>query len=148
MNSGSRYVGRGYHLIFETDRFNVTQPKEYYINECCYGDDAAAWLRGRLADSNIEATEPGQEDWGWYIYVFHHGNRYFIGITGYAQDETASNCGEWRLMIGKRRSLREMITGKNRMLQNEPIIGILTRILDAHSDMKCLSIEKQYVIAS
>lgn len=142
-NTRSFCVGPRYHLIFETDRFNVSQPKEHYINECCYGDDAAAWLRDRLAELDIEAGEPGDEDWGWYVYVFHDGNRYFVGITGFAEVESHGNLGEWRLMIEKCRSLKELITRKNRIVENEPIIGILMGIIDAQADMKLLGIEKQ-----
>ena len=30
-----------YDIIFTTDRFNLSEPKDYFINDCCYGDDAA-----------------------------------------------------------------------------------------------------------
>ena len=130
-----------YDLLFETDRFNLSQPKEYFINDCCYGDDLAAWLRGKLAEMSIEATQPGQEDWGWYLDVRHNGNSYFVGIGGNAQDETSGNRGEWRLMVEKHRSLMERLLGKNRLAGNEDIIKILQRIIEDEPGMIFMRIE-------
>src|SRR5690349_18400205 len=124
-----------YDLLFQTDRFNLSRPKEYFINECCYGDDLAAWLRGKLAEMSIEATEPAQEDWGWYIDLRHNGNAYFVGIGG-NKDETSGNMGEWRLMIEKHRSLKEKLLGKNRIARNEQIITILQGMIENEPDMR------------
>lgn len=133
-------MGPTYDLLFETGRFNVTQPKEYYINECCYGEDTAAWLRDRLAELSIGVTEPEQEDWGWYVYVYYNEDRYFIGITGHSVDKSSGNRGEWALMVEKRRSLKEVITGKNRLVESEPIFDILKRLIEAQPDMMFLGI--------
>ena len=53
-----------YDLIFSTDRFNLSQPREYFINDCCYGDDAARWFVEQLRSRGLTVTEPDQEDWG------------------------------------------------------------------------------------
>jgi hypothetical protein len=134
-------VAKGYDLLFETDRFNLSRPKEYFINDCCYGDDLATWLRGKLDELGILASEPAQEDWGWYLEVHHQGSGYFIGIGGHAEDESFSNRGEWRLMVEKRRSLMEILTGKNRMTENEEIVSILRCVVQSEPDMKFLGIE-------
>ncbi len=130
-----------YDLLFETAKFNLSQPKEHYINECCYGDDVAAWLAGKLKAQGIEVTEPAQEDWGWYIEARHNGNAYFIGVGGNAEDESAGNKGEWRLMVDKHRSLKEKLLGRNPMAENEAIIGILKRIIENEPDVTFLRIE-------
>lgn len=130
-----------YDLVFSTNRFNLSQPKEYFINECCYGDDLAEWLRAELLKLGIEATKPDQEDWGWYINLQHSANSYFIGIGGNADDESSGNQGEWRLMIDKIRSLKEKLMGKNLMVENEEIVMILKRIVENEADMKLLRIE-------
>src|SRR5262245_20748505 len=104
-----------YDVVFSTNRFNVTEPREYFINECCYGDDAARWLAERLRLRGVAVTEPDQEDWGWYFDARHNEAAYFVGVGGYAEDEAAdSNFGEWRLMVEKHRTLWEKITGANR----------------------------------
>jgi hypothetical protein len=134
-------VAKRYDLVFETDRFNLSQPKEHYINGCCYGDDVAAWLRGKLAELGIQATEPGQEDWGWYMDVYHQGIAYFVGVGGHAEDESSGNRGEWQFIIEKHRSLKEKLTGKNQMAEHEEILAILKGIIESEPDMTFLRIE-------
>jgi len=134
-------VTKRYDILFTTDRFNLSQPKEHFINECCYGDDMAAWLRGKLSGLGIHATEPRQEDWGWYMEVGHGQYTYFVGIGGNAENESSGNLGEWRLMVEKHRSLKEKLTGKNQLAENEEIISILKRLVEDAPDMKFIRIE-------
>jgi hypothetical protein len=55
-------------VTFESSAFNTTDPKGYFINPCCFGDDVAKWLARQLRDKGHEAGEtPGQEDFGWYL---------------------------------------------------------------------------------
>jgi hypothetical protein len=35
-----------FDILFETDRFNVSEVKRHFINPCCFGEDLAGWLRG------------------------------------------------------------------------------------------------------
>jgi len=37
------------NVIFQSTAFNTSQPKDYFINDCCYGDDVARWLMERGA---------------------------------------------------------------------------------------------------
>jgi hypothetical protein len=58
---------------FESDAFNTTEAKPYFINDCCFGDDVCRWLIGELRGRGVEtAAEPGQEDFGWY-FTFEAG---------------------------------------------------------------------------
>lgn len=36
-------------ITIETDIFDHWEVKPHFINPCCFGEDFAAWLRGRLA---------------------------------------------------------------------------------------------------
>lgn len=55
-------------VTFKSSAFNTSEPKEYFINECCYGDDLCKWLIKELKTAGTECdTEPGQEDFGWYF---------------------------------------------------------------------------------
>ena len=46
----------------------MTQPNDYFINPCCFGDDVAKWLIRELRRQGMEIDEePGQEDFGWYL---------------------------------------------------------------------------------
>jgi hypothetical protein len=53
---------------FESREFNLTEPRDYFINEGCFGDDLGRWLIDALRATGVEAgPEPGQEDFGWYV---------------------------------------------------------------------------------
>ena len=65
------------NFIFQSPAFNTTEPKDYFINECCFGDDLARWFIERLKVRGIHTeSEPGQEDFGWYM-------TFRVGETGY-----------------------------------------------------------------
>jgi hypothetical protein len=53
---------------FIAEGFNKTEPRDYFINACCFGDDVAKWLMGELRKKGLALDdEPGQEDFGWYF---------------------------------------------------------------------------------
>jgi hypothetical protein len=55
-------------VTFKSAAFNMSEPKEYFINACCFGDDVARWLAEQLRSRGHQAAEaPGQEDFGWYF---------------------------------------------------------------------------------
>ena len=55
-------------VTFESTVFNMTEPKAYFINPCCFGDDLAQWLIKELRKLGMKPDEkPGQEDFGWYL---------------------------------------------------------------------------------
>ena len=129
-------------LIFSTDRFNLSAPREYFINECCYGDDAARWLVERLRARGLTATEPDQEDWGWYFDAQCNGEAYFVGVGGNRDDETSnSNRGEWRLMVQKHRTLWEKLSGANRLSEHDDFIRILKEIVSREPGLQLVGNE-------
>jgi hypothetical protein len=55
-------------VTFKTKMFNTSQSKDYFINECCFGDDLCHWLRVEFQKRGATCDdEPGQEDFGWYL---------------------------------------------------------------------------------
>src|SRR5262249_19161373 len=87
-------------LLFETNRFNLSEVKEHFINPCCFGEDLANWLRAKLSERGIEVDEPGQEDWGWYVRAKHGECWYFLGMSGNADESGPDKDeGEWRIMV-------------------------------------------------
>ena len=46
-----------------------------------------------LAEFGLEATQPSQEDWGWYMDGQHDGKAYFIGIGGNAESKSLGDKG-------------------------------------------------------
>ncbi|MCC7426092.1 MAG: hypothetical protein IT557_04245 [Alphaproteobacteria bacterium] len=128
-------------LLFHTDRFNLTERKPHSINDSCFGGDVGHWLVERLAARAIAASASEQEDWGWYVELRHRGADYFIGITGNADDEAAGNGGEWRLMIERRRSLRERLTGANPIGPGDALVAVLRAIVAAEPGLRFIGFE-------
>jgi len=55
-------------ITIETDLFEHREVKPHFINPCCFGEDFADWLRGRLSPLTAEGfqfTDSIQEDYGW-----------------------------------------------------------------------------------
>ena len=68
--------------FFRSDAFNNTQPRPYFIDECCFGDDVARWLARRLSESGATAKEPDQEDFGWHLSFSVGGKEHWPKDTG------------------------------------------------------------------
>ena len=73
-------------VTFRSGQFNTTERKPFYINDCCFGDDLAAWLIQELKTFGIVVDEKaGQEDFGWYI-TFRVGLYKYHFVVGYNAD--------------------------------------------------------------
>ena len=123
------------HILFETDRFNLTEEKSHFINPCCFGEDLAAWLREKLAGAGVTSSTPGQEDWGWYLQVKHQGESYLVGVSGNVEtnrpEGVTENGGEWRIMAEKKRSIWQLATGAGKISAEDPMLARLEAILQS-----------------
>jgi hypothetical protein len=129
-------------LLFTTDRFNLSQPRAYFINECCYGDDAARWFVEQLRARGLAVTDPGQEDWGWYFDTEFRGASYFVGVGGNSDTETSRpDRGEWRLMVEKHRTLWEKLTAANKLEEHDPFIALLRDVLASEPSLQFIGAE-------
>jgi hypothetical protein len=129
-------------LLFETDRFNLSEVKSNFINPCCFGEDLAVWLRARLLERGYEVIEPGQEDWGWYIEAEIAGVRYFIGIGGNADESSEkSDQGEWRIMVESPRSFWEKLKRKNKESHTADMVSVIQDLIKAETDFRNLRLE-------
>jgi hypothetical protein len=129
-------------LLFTTDRFNLSHPHEYFINECCYGDDAAGWVVEQLRARSLAVTEPDQEDWGWYFHAQFNGASYFVGVGGNNDhDKSRPDRGEWRLMVQKRRTLWEKLTGANKLEEHDPFLSLLEDVVATEPGLKFIGTE-------
>ena len=117
-------------ILFETDRFNVSEVKKHFINPCCFGEDLAEWLRQKLIAKDVTASTPGQEDWGWYLFAQRGSDRYFLGVGGHRKENSpAGNEGEWRIIVEKRRSLWDRLRGRNKITNADPILSMIEGLL-------------------
>jgi hypothetical protein len=101
-------------LTFRSTAFNTTKPQPYFINACCFGDDVARWLIARLRDRAVEAqSEPGQEDFGWYLGLRFAGARYFV-LVSFRPDDVIEG-KTWILFVERNRGLiGSMFRGRRR----------------------------------
>jgi hypothetical protein len=91
-------------VTFESTAFNMAEPKDYFINPCCFGDDVAKWLIGELCKQGVQTDEkPGQEDFGWYLNfeITGYPHTFVIGHRPTGEAET----GTWIGWIERRRGL-------------------------------------------
>src|SRR5262249_17912354 len=81
-------------VTFKSRAFNTSEPKGYFVNLCCFGDDLCRWLQQRLQSSGIPTSdELGQEDFGWY-FTFQCGSQPYCFVVSY-QPGDAVNEGQW-----------------------------------------------------
>jgi hypothetical protein len=124
MNSEIRTV-----VTFEGTAFNMTEPKDYFINPCCFGDDMAKWLIGELRKEGIETDEkPGQEDFGWYLNfeVAGIGHTFVIGHRPTGESEE----GTWIGWLERSRGFSSLLGGRKRGIQLSAV-EIIHRVLSA-----------------
>ena len=97
-------------VTFRSSVFNMSEPKEYFINPCCFGDDVARWLAGQLRGKGHQADEvPGQEDFGWYLRfsVFGIAHCFVIGYRPGDDNEE----GAWIGFLERRRGMIAFLLG-------------------------------------
>lgn len=78
-----------------TDLFEHREVKAHFINPCCFGEDFAGWLRGRLQGLNgFTLGEPIMEDYGWGFWVNHPNGSIWIAL-GIVDDEPVEGPASW-----------------------------------------------------
>ena len=83
----------------ETDLFEHREVKPHFINDCCFGEDFAAWLRQRLADlASFEFSEPIQEDYGWGLWATHGKDKVWLALS-YIGDGPTKTPAQWVVSI-------------------------------------------------
>lgn len=107
------------YVTFRSDVFNASQPREYFINPTCFGDDAATWLMDRLRRRGLSVGDaPRQEDFGWYFTFQVDGvdHDFVIGYRPGGRDEAGIWIGwlerkvglVWSLLGGRRRGISRL----------------------------------------
>jgi len=69
-------------VTFQSELFNKREPRDYFINPDCYGDDVCKFLIEKLRTKGIECDgQPKQEDWGWLFQFKVDGLRYAFNCS-------------------------------------------------------------------
>lgn len=89
----------------ETDLFEHREIKPHFINDCCFGEDFAAWLRQPLADlADFEFSAPIQEDYGWGLWATHGMDKFWIALS-YVGDGPTETPAQWVISITRHTGL-------------------------------------------
>ena len=105
-------------VTFESTAFNMTEPKDYFINPCCFGDDLAEWLIRELRKQGIRTDEkPGQEDFGWFLNFEAAGIGHTFVIGHLPNGETEA--GTWIGWLERQRGMiGSILGGRKRGIQS------------------------------
>jgi hypothetical protein len=122
-------------VTFESTAFNMTEPKNYFINPCCFGDDVAEWLIRELRKQGMETDEkPGQEDFGWYLNfeVVGIGHTFVIGHRPNGETEA----GIWIGWLERKRGLIGSVLGGRRRGIQASAAQAIHQILNTCSEVR------------
>jgi hypothetical protein len=117
-------------ITCRTDRFNLSVVGPDFINDCCFGEDFSHWLVGALRTSGVDASVLGMEDFGWSNQATLDGTTYLVCVAGNSDDmEGNPDRGEWHVMLERKRSLMERLTGEGKTSATDPLVRRIARVL-------------------
>ena len=130
------------HLIsFTSSAFDPAAEPENPFNPIA-GQAVLAWLRGQLVEAGLDVTEPGPEDWGWYVDVTTADGNYLVGATLEGEpDEEGRTAFDWILQIHRMRSMRDKLFGRNKMTEEDPLAARIETIVRGHPDVGDVDIQ-------
>jgi len=98
------------------------------------GKSVGEWLGELLRKEEINVSNLGAEDWGWYSYATYQGNKYLIGFVAYLA-RSENEVPEIIIQVDKRRSLFERVLGKNKLTKNDSLLSIIERYIKGIDDV-------------
>jgi hypothetical protein len=104
-------------VTFKSAVFNSSEPKDYFINPSCFGDDVARWLSEQLRNKGYQAAAtPCQEDFGWYFTFLVSGIEHCF-VIGHRPGDDKSH-GVWIGWLERSRSFfASLFKGRQRGIQ-------------------------------
>jgi len=125
-------------IRFSTSKFDVSAERPNPINPIP-GESLLLWLRER-ASPKLVVSEPDTEDWGWYSFVEWNGRRYMLGSSASVEEAGER---EWILQIEKRRTFKERLLGRERMLKGDQCAQFFQNLLEQESTFKEVSVDPE-----
>lgn len=126
-------------ISFSTAKFDISAEPANPINPI-FGVSVLEWIAQRLAGTPYTASQPGAEDWGWYISVEGDDAVYLVGASG--QPERDPPEMDWTVQIDKQRSLKDKLTGRNRMTADDPLVALLEAAIRSEPAFRNVSVER------
>jgi len=121
-------------VVFESGAFNTSEPRPYFINPNCYGDDVARWLAAALPRGAVEVVgEPEQEDFGWYLDLSVDALKHFF-VLGYRPGD-AEHEGVWIGEIERPRGLIRFLFGRRDVGVDTRVVSAIHEVLSTSSDV-------------
>ena len=127
-------------MTFRSSRFDVATERPNPINPIP-GESVLRWLRERLG-SPYATTEPAAEDWGWYVDVTGDGAAYLVGASGDAVEESPGDV-DWTVQVHRHRSLRDKLTGRNKLTADDPLSSLIERLLRDDGGMRGVEVDRE-----
>ncbi len=119
-------------ILFKTGRFNLSKVSENFINPCCFGEDLAAWLRQELVERQV-----------WELPANIDGQSYYLCVSGNAEETNAKpDAGEWGIIVEKKRSIFQRITGKGKITRDDGMLGRVSKILEGEPTIRGVHLEE------
>ncbi len=132
----------GLHILFHTNRFNLTETRPDYINADCYGDDLAVWLKSKLQKNKDRQVTITPEDWGWRVDVGTAPDGHVLRINGLLDEiPHLPNDGEGRLIVEKKRTLWQRLLGNDGTVRDDPMVVELLALLHGEADIMDVKLE-------
>jgi len=120
-------------VTFQSDGFNTSESRPYFINPECYGDDLAKWMMERLRATGYKtADEPGQEDFGWY-FDFEVPAGPHCCVIGYQPDDPE---GQWIVTLERSRGFIGSILGRRNKGIDEAAVKAIDGILTGAPEIR------------
>jgi hypothetical protein len=127
------------HVItFRSSKFDTATETPNPVNPIA-GQSMLRWLCEQLRSSPYQTTTPEAEDWGWYVDVSEEGASYLVGASADPDEPGASI--DWTVQIEKHRSLRDKVTGGNKMAADDALSALVERII--RSDPAITDVERE-----
>ena len=129
-----------YLLSFATDKFDVSKETLNDINPIA-GEGVLNWIRERLSGTGFGASAPATEDWGWYMDVEGNGASYLVGASG--EPERPPPDLDWVVQIHRNRSLKDKLTGKNKLTADDPLVVCLEKMIRGEPSFRDVTSEME-----
>jgi len=117
-----------YLVEFSTTRFDLSAEPANDINPIG-GRSYLTWVTPRLEEAGYEVSQPGTEDWGWYVEAARAGDRYLVGASALAEEP--GRPVDWTVQVLRRRTLSEWLLGRGRITAADELLALVEQSVRA-----------------